>query len=89
MLYYSEKLKKTYKTVEELETAEKELEAKEEAKKQLLAEKNSRRQEVQDAYRKRRNLKPNIEKTTIVVILMPFHIYLNVYAANNRIEPHT
>lgn len=57
MLYLSEKTGKSYKTVEELETAEKELAEQEAKKAELVEVKKTRAKEVEEAYLNYQNVK--------------------------------
>lgn len=62
MKYFSEKLKKVYDTVEDLETAEKEFDEKHEKELALKEERKQRAQEVEDAYKKYLDLRANFIK---------------------------
>jgi len=62
MLYLSEKTGKSYKTVEELETAEKELVEQEAKKAELVEVKKTRAKEVEEAYLNYQNVKEECYK---------------------------
>ena len=62
MLYLSEKTGKSYKTVEELETAEKELAEQEAKKAELVEVKKTRAKEVEEAYLNYQNVKEECYK---------------------------